>query len=67
MLGAIDQGYLYNMLDALLGARRRGAAAYRRRNGRAAAWISTSALQELATLLHRIALAQTVPQAIARG
>jgi DNA polymerase III subunit gamma/tau len=63
MLGAIDQGYLYSILDALLA-----------RDGPALLEIADemqtrsmefeTALQELATLLHRIALVQTVPQAI---
>jgi DNA polymerase-3 subunit gamma/tau len=63
MLGAIDQGYLYNLLDALLA--RDGAALLRvadEMQGRSMDF--EGALQELATLLHRIALAQTVPQAI---
>jgi DNA polymerase-3 subunit gamma/tau len=64
MLGAVDHGYLFDLLMAL-----------REQNGAALLDISDkmsirslaldSALQELATLLHRIALAQTVPQAIA--
>ncbi|MCK9201021.1 MAG: DNA polymerase III subunit gamma/tau [Gallionella sp.] len=64
MLGSIDHGYLFDVLAAL-----------RDRNGLALVGIADSmasrsvafdaALQELATLLHRIALAQTVPQAIA--
>ncbi|HEX5364977.1 MAG TPA: DNA polymerase III subunit gamma/tau [Gallionella sp.] len=64
MLGAIDHGYLFEVLAAL-----------RDRNGLALIEIADNmasrsvafdaALQELATLLHRIALAQTVPQAIA--
>ena len=64
MLGAIDQGYLFDLLAAL-----------RERNGVRLLEIADNmatrnvafdaALQELATLLHRIALAQTVPQAIA--
>jgi len=64
MLGAIDQGYLFDLLAAL-----------REQNGVALLEIADhmatrsvafdAALQELATLLHRIALAQTVPQAIA--
>jgi len=64
MLGSIDHGYLFDVLAAL-----------RDRNGLALVEIADSmasrsvafdaALQELATLLHRIALAQTVPQAIA--
>ncbi|HEY5994732.1 MAG TPA: DNA polymerase III subunit gamma/tau [Gallionellaceae bacterium] len=64
MLGAIDQGYLYNMLEALLA--RDGAALLKiadEMQGRSMDF--GAALQELATLLHRIALAQTVPQAIA--
>ncbi len=64
MLGAIDQGYLYNMLEALLA--RDGAALLGiadEMQGRSMDF--GAALQELATLLHRIALAQTVPQAIA--
>ena len=64
MLGSIDHGYLFDVLAALSD-----------RNGLALVGIADSmasrsvafdaALQELATLLHRIALAQTVPQAIA--
>jgi len=64
MLGAVDRGYLFDLLVAL-----------RDQNGAAVLDISDemslrslafdSALQELATLLHRIALAQSVPQAIA--
>jgi DNA polymerase-3 subunit gamma/tau len=64
MLGAIDQGYLFDLLEAL-----------REQNGVALLAITDSmaersvafdaALQELAILLHRIALAQAVPQAIA--
>ncbi len=64
MLGAIDQAYLYNMLEALLA--RDGAALLSIADemlGRSMDF--GAALQELATLLHRIALAQTVPQAIA--
>ncbi len=64
MLGAIDQGYLYNMLEAL--QLRDGAALLKiadEMQGRSMDF--SAALQELATLLHRIALAQTVPQAVA--
>jgi DNA polymerase-3 subunit gamma/tau len=64
MLGAIDQGYLYNMLDALLA--RDGATLLKiadEMQGRSMEF--ETALQELATLLHRIALAQSVPEAIA--
>lgn len=63
MLGAVDQGYLFDLLAAL-----------RDQNGATLLEISDNmamrsiafdaALQELATLLHRIALAQAVPQAI---
>ncbi len=63
MLGAIDQSYLYNLLDALVardGAGLLGIAD--EMQGRSMDF--EGALQELATLLHRIALAQTVPQAI---
>ena len=63
MLGVIDQGYLFDLLEAL-------------RAGDGAALLSIAdqmqsrslafeaALQDLATLLHRLALVQTVPQAI---
>lgn len=64
MLGAIDQSYLFELLEQL-----------QQQNGMGLITIADnlatrsiafeSALQELATLLHRIALAQTVPQAIA--
>ena len=64
MLGAIDQGYLFDLLAAL-----------REQSGTTLLEIADNmslrsiafdaALQELATLLHRIALAQAVPQAIA--
>ena len=64
MLGSIDHGYLFDVIAAL-----------RDGDGPALVGIADSmasrsvafdaALQELATLLHRIALAQTVPQAIA--
>jgi DNA polymerase-3 subunit gamma/tau len=64
MLGAIDQSYLFDLLFAL-----------HEKNGHQILAIADSmatrsvlfdtALQELAALLHRIALAQSVPQAIA--
>ncbi|OGT05705.1 MAG: DNA polymerase III, subunit gamma and tau [Gallionellales bacterium RBG_16_57_15] len=64
MLGAIDQGYLFDLLAALRG--QDGAAVLGIADNMAARSIAfDAALQELATLLHRIALAQTVPQAIA--
>jgi DNA polymerase III subunit gamma/tau len=63
MLGAIDHGYLFDLLAAL-----------HEQNGATLLDISDkmsirsiafdTALQELASLLHRIALAQAVPQAI---
>lgn len=64
MLGAIDQSYLHDVLQALLA--RDGAGLLRIADdmlGRSFAF--DIALQDLATLLHRIALAQQVPQAIA--
>jgi DNA polymerase-3 subunit gamma/tau len=63
MLGAIDQSYLYNVLDALLA--HDGPALLAVADGMQSRSMDfEAALQELATLLHRIALAQTVPQAI---
>lgn len=63
MLGAIDQGYLFDLLAALRG--QDGAALLGIADNMAARSVAfDAALQELATLLHRIALAQTVPQAI---
>ena len=63
MLGAIDQGYLFDLLEALHG--QDGAALLEIADNMAARSVAfDAALQELATLLHRIALAQTVPQAI---
>ena len=63
MLGAIDQGYLFDLLQAL-----------KEQNGKALLEIADnmamrsiafeSALQDMASVLHRIALAQAVPQAI---
>jgi len=64
MLGAIDQGYLFDLLAALRA--QDGAALLEIADNMAARSLAfDAALQELATLLHRIALAQTVPQAIA--
>ena len=64
MLGAIDQSYLFELLEAVQqhdGVRLLGIA-----DNMASRSIAFDvALQELASLLHRIALAQTVPQAIA--
>jgi DNA polymerase-3 subunit gamma/tau len=63
MLGAIDQGYLFDLLAALHG--QDGPALLEIADSMAARSVAfDAALQELAVLLHRIALAQTVPQAI---
>lgn len=64
MLGAIDQSYLFDLLAAL--GEQNGVALLAIADNMAARSVAfDAALQELATLLHRIALAQTVPQAIA--
>jgi DNA polymerase-3 subunit gamma/tau len=64
MLGAIDQGYLFDLLLALHDGN--GVALLEIADNMATRSVSFElALQELATLLHRIALAQIVPQAIA--
>ncbi len=64
MLGAIDQSYLYDVLQAL--SARDGVALLRIADDMALRSLSfEAALQDLATLLHRVALAQTVPLAIA--
>lgn len=63
MLGTIDQGYLFDLLYALKAGD--GAGMLRIADDMAMRGIAfEAALQELATLLHRIAVAQTVPQAI---
>ena len=64
MLGAIDQGYLFDVLQTLLA--RDGVSLLRIADDMALRSLSfDAALQDLATLLHRVALAQTVPLAIA--
>jgi DNA polymerase-3 subunit gamma/tau len=64
MLGAIDQSYLYDLLQTLLA--HDGAGLLRIADDMAIRSLAfDAALQDLATLLHRVALAQTVPQAIA--
>jgi DNA polymerase-3 subunit gamma/tau len=64
MLGSVEQEYLHDMLDAL--RRRDGAALIAIADRMAERSLSfEAALQELATLLHRITLAQSVPQVIA--
>ncbi len=63
MLGAIDQRYLFGLLNAL--AAGDGAALLDEADQMAARSIAfDAALQELGTLLHKIALAQTVPTAL---
>ena len=64
MLGAVDQGYLYDLLQSLLA--RDGVGLLRISDAMLSRSVALdAALQDLATLLHRIALAQTVPQAVA--
>ena len=64
MLGAIDQSYLYDVLQTLLA--RDGVGLLRVADDMLSRSLAfDAALQDLATLLHRVALAQTVPQAIA--
>lgn len=64
MLGAIDQSYLFDLLAALRA--QDGAVLLEIADNMMARSIAfDAALQELATLLHRIALVQNVPQAIA--
>jgi len=64
MLGALDQSYLIRVLDAL--AARDGAAMLAVADDMAARSLSYNvALQDLGALLHRVALAQTVPAALA--
>jgi DNA polymerase-3 subunit gamma/tau len=64
MLGAVDQGYLHDLLQAL--AEGDGAGMLQLADVMQSRSIAFEvALQEMASLLHRIALAQTVPQAIA--
>ncbi len=63
MLGAIDQGYLFDLLQTLRAGD--GAGLLRIADDMAIRSLAfEAALQDLATLLHRIALAQTIPQAI---
>ncbi|MGO4380787.1 DNA polymerase III subunit gamma/tau [Pseudoduganella sp. RAF19] len=63
MLGALDQSYLVRLLDAL--ANRDGADLMAVADEMATRSLSyNGALQDLGTLIHRIALAQTVPSAV---
>ncbi len=64
MLGALDQSFLIRLLDAL--ASKDGAGLLAVADEMATRSLSyNAALQDLGTLLHKIALAQTVPAAIA--
>jgi DNA polymerase-3 subunit gamma/tau len=63
MLGAIDQGFLFDILQMLKAGE--GAGLLKIADDMAARSVAfEAALQDLATLLHRIALAQTIPGAI---
>ncbi|UVW30101.1 DNA polymerase III subunit gamma/tau [Massilia sp. H6] len=63
MLGALDQSYLVRLLDALLA--QDGADLMAVADDMASRSLSyNAALQDLGTLLHRIALAQSVPAAV---
>jgi DNA polymerase-3 subunit gamma/tau len=63
MLGALDQSYLIRVLDAL--ATKDGAGLLEVADEMATRSLSyNAALQDLGTLLHRVALAQTVPAAL---
>ncbi|MEO8302833.1 MAG: DNA polymerase III subunit gamma/tau [Betaproteobacteria bacterium] len=64
MLGAVDTEYVYRIVDAL--AARNGPGLLAEVDAMAARSIAfTSALEELASLYHRIAVAQSVPSAAA--
>ena len=63
MLGAVDQAYLFDLLEVL--SRQDGAALLGVADNMAARSLSfDAALQDLGVLLHQIALAQTVPEAL---
>jgi DNA polymerase III subunit gamma/tau len=64
MLGAVDTQYVYRIADALVA--RDGAVLLAEADAMAARSIAAaSALEELASLFHRIAIAQTIPAATA--
>lgn len=64
MLGAIDQSYLFQLLDALQA--RDGSALIAQAKAMEARSISfEAALNDLAQLIHQIAMAQTVPDSVA--
>ena len=63
MLGAVDQAYLFDLLEIL--SRQDGAALLSVADNMAERSLSfDAALQDLGVLLHQIALAQTVPEAL---
>ena len=63
MLGVVDRTYLFSILKSLIAAN--GPALLAEADRMAARSLAfDSALQELATLLHRVALAQTLPEAL---
>ncbi|MBT9612701.1 MAG: DNA polymerase III subunit gamma/tau [Burkholderiales bacterium] len=64
MLGAVDQAYLFDLLDAL--SHQDGAGLLAVADNMATRSLSfDAALQDLGVMLHQIALAQTVPEALA--
>lgn len=64
MLGAIDQSYLYQLLNALLDNDGAGLIAQAKMmEGRSLSF--EAALNDLAQLLHQVAMAQTVPDSVA--
>jgi DNA polymerase-3 subunit gamma/tau len=64
MLGAVDSSYLFTLLEAL--AARDGPALLAQADALEARGLSfEAALQELASLLHRIAVVQTLPETLA--
>lgn len=64
MLGAIDQSYLYQLIDALLANDGAGIIA-QAKSMEERSLSFESALNDLAQLLHQIAVAQTVPDSVA--
>lgn len=64
MLGAIDQNYLFEIIQALL-AQDGGALIEKAKQMEARSISFEAALNDLANLLHQIAIAQTVPDSIA--
>lgn len=64
MLGAVDQGYLYALIDALV--ERDGAAVLAQAQAMDQRSLSfDTALVDLANLLHQVAVVQTVPESLA--